>query len=417
MEEPVKGSARLLPLNGDDWRFLWSPTPAARPREFYQPSFDDSAWPLLPVPSNWEMHGYGTPIYTNVNYPFPRNAPCIDHSDNPVGSYRRSFTIQGGAGSPWLSPSFTPFLYFGGVSSAFHVFLNGEYVGYHEDSKDAVEFRLDNRARLQASNVLAVEVYRWSDGSYIEDQDMWRLSGIQRSVYLLLRPAAARIADFAVTAEMSGRLAIAIEIDSSASALPSVQVHAELYEPNSTELSLWNQTAAVANKGASPVVVSTYGGQPNASYARFSGTAAFESTIANAQPWSGERPALYTLCLSLSLAPTEPAARQTDAPSQRQAPLEAICIRIGFRTVEIRDSQLLLNGAWAPARQTRPRRPTRACRIGVPLMVCGVNRVEHDPLTGHVLDHDSMVRDLQALLTSMPTRHHGLIPLPRSFPM
>ncbi len=168
-------------LNGKS-KFNWVPKPADRPTDFYKPTFDISNWDEIPVPGNWQMYGYGIPIYVNVKYPFVVvNPPYIPHDNNPVGSYRRNFTIP----KNWNGREI--FINFNGVKSAFYIWVNGKKVGYSQGSMTPAEFNLTPYLK-KGNNVLAVEVYRWSDGSYLEDQDMWRLSGIYRDVYLFSTP-------------------------------------------------------------------------------------------------------------------------------------------------------------------------------------------------------------------------------------
>ena len=178
-------------LNGV-WKFQYSASPAARPAGFERPTFDAAAWSDIRVPGNWELQGFGMPIYSNSRYPFayePKN-PRAQRNDNPVGSYRTTFDVP----PEWTGRRVL--LHFAGVDSAFYVWVNGRRVGYSEDSRTPAEF--DITSHLQAGpNVLAVEVYRWSDGSYLEDQDMFRLSGIFRDVYLW-STASRHIRDFEV---------------------------------------------------------------------------------------------------------------------------------------------------------------------------------------------------------------------------
>ncbi|MEW6229421.1 MAG: sugar-binding domain-containing protein, partial [Bacillota bacterium] len=167
-------------LNGN-WRFTYARSPAAAPHGFQAPDYDDAAWETIPVPSNWQMHGYGRPNYTNIAYPFPVDPPFVP-DENPTGSYRRPFTIP----EAWQGRRV--FLVFEGVSSAFHLWVNGYEVGYSQGSHLPSEFDLTTYLRPGEENLLAVRVYQWSDGSYLEDQDMWRLSGIFRDVYLIATP-------------------------------------------------------------------------------------------------------------------------------------------------------------------------------------------------------------------------------------
>ncbi|MBN2447084.1 MAG: beta-galactosidase, partial [Phycisphaerae bacterium] len=154
-------------LNGN-WKFNWVGKPADRPIDFYKPGYDVSGWKEIPVPSNWQRHGYDQAIYLNITYPYPANPPYIPHERNPVGSYRRQFTVPGA----WDGREI--FLHFDGVKSAFYVWVNGNMVGYSQDSMTPAEFNVTQYLQPGA-NTIAVEVYRWSDGSYLEDQDMWRL--------------------------------------------------------------------------------------------------------------------------------------------------------------------------------------------------------------------------------------------------
>ncbi|MFT7001889.1 MAG: beta-galactosidase, partial [Spirosomataceae bacterium] len=163
-------------LNGM-WRFKYANSVPERPLTFFKAGFDASDWDEIPVPSNWELEGYGIPIYTNVIYPFPKNPPFIPHEDNPVGSYKRNFEIS----EEWDGKDI--YLHFGGVSGAMYVWVNGEKVGYSEGSKTPAEFNITQYVKTGA-NSLTVQVLRWSDASYLEDQDFWRLSGIDREVYL-----------------------------------------------------------------------------------------------------------------------------------------------------------------------------------------------------------------------------------------
>ena len=158
--------------------------------DFYKPTFDVSGWDDIRVPANWQEFGYGRPIYTNIRYPFPPDPPHIPHDYNPVGSYRRVFEIP----ASWDGREV--FLHFDGVKSAFYVWVNGCKVGYSQDSMTPAEFNI-TRCLAPGKNILAVEVYRWSDGSYLEDQDMWRFSGIFRRVYLFATPKV-HIRDFFV---------------------------------------------------------------------------------------------------------------------------------------------------------------------------------------------------------------------------
>ncbi|MBY9011346.1 MAG: beta-galactosidase, partial [Candidatus Lokiarchaeota archaeon] len=183
-------------LNGN-WKFNWVKTPRERPMEFYLEDFEVDSWEEIDVPSNWQMRGYGIPIYTNVKYPYSINTkeiPKIDHNYNPVGSYRKNFTIP----AKWSDREVI--IHFAGVKSAFYIWINGKKVGYSQGSMTPAEFNITDYIK-SGNNFLAVEVYRWSDGSYLEDQDMWRFSGIYRDVYLYATPKI-HIRDFFAQCEL-----------------------------------------------------------------------------------------------------------------------------------------------------------------------------------------------------------------------
>jgi beta-galactosidase len=166
-------------LNGT-WKFKYSKNPNSRPKNFFKPGTDLSGWDDIIVPGNWEMQGYGTPIYLDEEYPFPPNPPFVPHNYNAVGSYSRTFLI------PEYWDDRQIFLKFGGVRSAFYLWINGDFVGYSQGSKTPAEFNITSFLN-QGENSIAVEVYRFSDGSYLEGQDTWRVSGLERNIILFAR--------------------------------------------------------------------------------------------------------------------------------------------------------------------------------------------------------------------------------------
>jgi len=182
-DDPAQ-SAYFLSLNGN-WKFKWVDKPDDRPYGFWKTNYDDHLWQDFPVPATWEVNGYGIPIYTNIRYDFDYlikpDPPHVPHTYNPVGSYRRWVQIP----ATWEGKKI--FLHFGAVRSAFYVWVNGQWVGYSEDSKLPAEFDITNYVKPGTQNLIAFQVYRWSDGSYVEDQDMWRLAGVHRDVYLFAR--------------------------------------------------------------------------------------------------------------------------------------------------------------------------------------------------------------------------------------
>lgn len=280
-------------LNGD-WKFNWAANPADRPVEFYQPGFDDSTWKTIPVPSNWQMHGYGTPIYTNIKYPHPGKPPRAPREYNPVGSYRRTFTLP----DSWSGRRTS--LHFAGVNSAFYVWINGKKVGYSEGSRTPAVFDITEYLK-PGENLLAAEVYRWCNGSWFEDQDFWRLAGIFRDVTLWSRDQVA-IRDFEVDVDLdaayrNGTLDVAIDL---AGPAEGTRVEAELLDPDGNEV--FRQPV---NDGK------------------------LSMELANPLKWNAETPQLYTLLLTLK--------RGGDV-------VEVVPSHVGFRKVEIRDGVFLING-------------------------------------------------------------------------
>ncbi len=349
-------------LNGN-WKFYWVRKPADRPVDFYKPGYDISNWDLIPVPSNWQMHGYGIPIYLNVPYPFPPNPPYIPHDYNPVGSYRRRFTIP----DEWKERQI--FLHFDGVKSAFYVWMNGKNVGYSQDSMTPAEFNITKYLK-SGENTLAVEVYRWSDGSYLEDQDMWRLSGIYRNVYLFATPQV-HIRDFFVRTDLDesytdATLMIRPKITSFTDQnLEGWTIEAQLYDP---------ETAPVLSEPLSRTISSIIGEKyPQRDNVKF---ALLEAKVGNPQKWSAEFPNLYTLVLTLKNVEGET--------------IEAESCRVGFRKVEIKDGQLFVNG--------------RSIKL------FGVNRHEHDPDHGRAIPVSRMIQDIKLLkqhnINAVRTSHY-----------
>lgn len=334
------------------WRFHWSPDVAERVPDFHRPDFDDAEWAWLPVPANWELWGYGKPVYLDEEYAFPPNPPHID-IPNPVGQYRRWFLV------PQAWAGMRLYLRFEGISSAAQIWVNGHYVGYMEGSKMPAEFDITEVARL-GSNLLAVEVYRWSDGSYLEGQDMWRMSGIEREVHLIARPSL-QIWDYFVRAHpVEGGAAGLVEVDVVLRNRSDVQRQGRLH------LVLWDKGKRVGE------YVATYN-----LTARASDTLRLQPfRIARPKRWSAEQPYLYTISLALH-----------DARGQL---LEAIGGPVGFRTVEVRNRQILLNGK--------------------PLVIKGVNRHEFDPITGRVIGRSRMEQDIllmkQLNINAVRTSHY-----------
>ncbi len=330
-----KRSSRHMTLSGD-WKFRWSAAPADRPVGFFATDFVDAEWDSITVPSNWQMEGFGVPIYTNIVYPFKKDEFRAPTHWNPVGSYRRSFVLP--ESWKWSPGSSKPvFIHFEGVESAFYLWINGKQVGYSQGSRTPAEFEI-SQYLVPGRNLIAVEVYRWSDASYLEDQDFWRLSGIFRDVYLWTAMDA-RLVNFQAIADYeakngSGTLALDTKTEGADSLL------VELIDPVDNAVVVRSTVQAGRN-----------------------GTQSSKFEFKQVRPWSAEKPNLYTLAISV-----------LDESGNVQ---EVVAQRIGFRRVEIKDAVFLVNG------------------VGVKLK--GVNRHEHHPDTGHVVNRDSMIRDIKLL--------------------
>lgn len=332
-----ESNSRFQSLNGD-WKFHYSDSPAGRPQRFFENDFDTSDWVDIPVPSNWEREGYGVPIYVNVPYPFEIDEPNVPTDDNPIGSYKRNFDVP----EHWSGQEV--FIQFGGVSSAFYLWINGAYVGYSEGSKTPSEFDITEYVTV-GENSVAVEVYRWSTGSYLEDQDFWSLSGIQRDVNLYARPAA-RVRDFFVHANLTddyrdGKLRVDVELVGPGDSVETRTLSMMLLDEESV---LFSSDALVQiGRGASNHSIS--------------------ATIDRVRPWSAETPDLYTLVIELS----------GNSEDER----EALARRIGFRRVEIENARFRVNGRH--------------------VQLMGVNLHEHHDVRGHVIDEETMLRDIQLM--------------------
>ena len=344
----------VLPLAGS-WKFHWAPRPDLRPADFYRVDFDAGGWTDFPVPANWEFRGYGVPHYYDSANSFPADPPRVPHDDNPVGSYRRTFSLP----AEWTGRRI--FLRFDGVNSAYHAWLNGRYVGFSKDSKSPAEFDVTGHA-VPGENVLAVEGYRYSDGTYLEAQDMWRVSGIERPVWLVATPQV-RIRDFFARAGLDaayrdGRLGVAV----------SVRNHTATAVRGAVRLALCD--------GAGQAVLLATPVRPVELPAGGDAEVAFDETIAAPAPWTAQTPNLYHLIVAL-----EDAAGRV---------IEAKRCRVGFRTVEVRNGQLPLNG--------------------VPLVIKGVNRHEWDPVEGRVVTMERMLQNIrlmkQSNINAVRTSHY-----------
>ncbi|MGQ8870960.1 glycoside hydrolase family 2 TIM barrel-domain containing protein [Paenibacillus sp. TSA_86.1] len=335
-------------LNGS-WKFSFAETPEKRITSFYETSYDASNWDEIPVPSNWQLQGYDYPHYTNMTYPWVEREPELKPpfapaTYNPVGSYIRTFTVP----ADWKDRPVL--LHFEGVESAFYVWVNGELVGYSEDTFTPAEF--DITAYLtEGENRLAVEVYRWCDASWLENQDFWRLSGIFRGVYLH-SPSPVQIADFFVRTELDEAFQNA-----------ELQLDVKLYNHNAGQRVDGLTVQAQLYDAGQKLVLD----QPLAAEVSFQNeeevTLSLSAQVACPLLWSAETPNLYTLVLSIQNTSGET--------------VEAVRTRVGFRRFEIKDGLMKINGKR--------------------IVFKGVNRHEFSPDSGRAIGREDMIRDIELM--------------------
>lgn len=352
-------------LNGT-WKFKWVSHPAKAPSNFFQPSVSTANWDDIPVPSNWQVIGaregraYDKPIFTNIKHPFKANPPGIDADTNATGLYRTTFNVTD------ADKGKTFFLQFGGVQSACYVWLNGEAIGYHEDSMTPFEFNVTDDIKAGA-NYLAVEVVNWSDGSYLEDQDFWRLSGIFRDVNLISVPDI-HINDFAVRTDLDGNYQ---------NATLKISTFVKNFSKQTASGNQLVYTLYDANKSVVIPPVSRLI-SPIESFAET--PIRIDLPVTNPDKWSAESPNLYTLTIQIL--------------NSNGKTIEAVSQRVGFREIKISGGQLMVNGK--------------------PITIKGVNRHEFDPETGRVISRESMIKDIvlmkQHNINAVRTSHYPNVP-------
>lgn len=354
-------SPNVISLNGV-WKFKWSKQPEERPKDFYQVSYPTAGWDDLIVPSCWEMNGYGTPIYTNITYPFANRPPFIqpvkgytsEQEPNPVGAYRREFEIP----MDWKNQK--TILHFDGVYSGFYVYVNGKKVGYSEGANNVAEFDISPFLR-QGKNVLAVEVYKWTDGSYLEDQDMFRFGGIHRDVLLYSVPKS-HIFDFQYRTDFVG------SDFSQATLRLDVQLANELKSKKSGKLK-----ATLVDQEGKPVAEME---KEFRLKGRTDAQVEFALAINRPKLWSAETPDLYSLILSL----------RDENGEERQA----ISTKVGFRQITIQNKRVYINGQQ--------------------VFFKGVNRHDTHPEFGKTIPIDAMIKDVlmmkQHNINTLRTSHY-----------
>ena len=337
-------SPYYMSLNGK-WKFHWVKNPDHRPKEFYKPSFYTGGWADIDVPGNWERQGYGTAIYVNETYEFDdplfnfkKNPPLVPYAENEVGSYRRTFTVP----ADWKDRRIV--ICCEGVISFYYIWVNGHMLGYNQGSKTPAEWDITDYVQA-GENTVALEVYRWSAGSYLECQDMWRLSGIERDVYLYSTPRQF-IADYKVTSSLDkkeykeGIFGLDITVEGSAAGVSTL---AYSLEDTAGKAILQNEIP-VKNRGLSNFITFD------------------EQSLPDVKRWSAEHPNLYTLILALK----DDAGHITHLTG----------CKVGFRTSEIKDGRFCING--------------------VPVLVKGANRHEHSQL-GRTVSKELMEEDIRLM--------------------
>ncbi|MEJ6980573.1 glycoside hydrolase family 2 TIM barrel-domain containing protein [Pedobacter sp. P351] len=342
-------------LNGK-WKFVYVDKYANRIKDFYRTDLEDKNWAEIPVPSNWERKGFGIPIYTNVVYPHPKNPPFIGEN-NPVGTYRKTFTVP----EKWNGSEVL--LHFGSITGYAVVYVNGQKVGMSKVSKSPAEFNITKYLQ-KGENLLAVQVFRWHDGSYLEDQDFWRISGIERDVYLTALPKLT-IWDFFLKSDLDPQYR---------NGLFSADVDLRQFAGNNVKTGVL--TVDVLDKTGKRVFTQSKDFSFNTDTLQ---TIRFNGTINNPLKWSAESPNLYDCVITL--------VKGNEAVTAGS--------KIGFRKVEIKDSQFLVNG--------------------VPVYFKGTNRHEHDDVEGHVISKESMIKDIQLMkqfnINAVRTSHYPNDPL------
>ena len=333
-----ENSANFMSLNGS-WKFSWVKDADARPTDFWKTGFDDKGWNDLPVPGLWELHGYGDPIYVNIGYAwrnqFKNNPPYVPTENNHVGSYRKEIMVP----ASWKGKDII--VHFGSVTSNMYLWVNGKYVGYSEDSKLEAEFNLTPYLKAGQKNLIAFQIFRWCDGTYLEDQDFFRYSGVGRDCYLYARDKK-RIEDIRVTPDLDAN-----------------------YQNGSLNIALNQKGSGKVN-----LTLKDASGKEVATTQATKGAATLE--VENPHKWTAETPYLYTLYASL------------------EGSNEVIPVKVGFRKVELKNAQVLVNGQ--------------------PILIKGANRHELDPDGGYVISKERMIQDIQVMkqfnLNAVRTCHY-----------
>jgi len=338
-------------LNGT-WNFKLFSNADSLPEMFFSNNFNKSDWQKIPVPSNWQFHSDDFPLYTNIVYPYEINPPYMPKEYNPIGLYHRKFELKKG----WVDKEI--FIHFGAVNSAFYIWINGTKVGYSEGSKTPSEFNLTNVLK-QGENTIVLQVIRWSDGTYLEDQDFWRLSGIERDVFLYAQPKVA-LRDFFIKTNLSDDLKksdfkIDLDIRNYNEFDSKLTVQSKLYDNKNQIIKTFIEDVKIEALSSLKVNLS--------------------EEILEPLLWSAEQPNLYYFTTTLI---------------QDGKETQAIGQQVGFRKVELKLGQILVNKQ--------------------PILFKGVNRHEHDEFTGHVVSKESMLKDIEIMkqnnINAVRTSHY-----------
>ncbi len=345
----MQNSENYMSLNGK-WNFYWVDSPDKRPTNFYEVTYNDKGWDKINVPAMWELNGYGTPIYEESGYAwgyqYKKNPPTVPTENNHVGSYRREITIP----SAWDGKQVIA--HFGSVTSNMYLWVNGKFVGYSEDSKLEAEFDITKYLK-EGKNIIAFQVFRWCDGTYLEDQDFLRYSGVARDCYLYAKNTS-HIRDIRVTPVLDAQYKNA-ELDVELFFSPKIA--------GDVELSLMdNHSKVIETKIAKKAIKNAY--------------AKTTLSVENPKKWTAETPKLYTLIATYK--------------NSKGEVLEVIPVNVGFRKTEIKNGQLLVNGQ--------------------PILIKGANRHEIDPDGGYVVSRERMIQDIKIMkennINAVRTSHY-----------
>jgi beta-galactosidase len=334
--EYIINSSFFENLDGQ-WKFFYVPNADERPTDFFKTDYDDSGWGTIPVPGNWELNGYGVPVYVNTTNDFDNSQlPRVPVKGNAVGSYRKWVNID----KKWKDKQVI--INVGGAKSCFYLWVNGEFVGYSEDAKTNSEFDITQFVQLGKRNLIALQVFKWSDGSYFECQDFWRLSGIERGITLYAQPRT-RIYDYKVVADLDSTYKHGIlDIEMTIENLDSCPKDQRLYISVNFPKRDFKTEEVIFHNYADTIHKNTVGKH----YVRL------KAELPEVTPWTAEHPHLEKMLIFLS--------------DSNKKHIDNACVYIGFRNVKVEDGLLKVNG--------------------VPITIRGVNRHEHDPETGHVAD-------------------------------